>query len=175
MSKYCANCGTEIPEGVGTCDNCGMPVSEVVPPREAPSSEASARPPRTPPIAQQSASDRQSRLEQGERLPPSRATPPESAAAQDQSGGEQLQGSPPWVVRAAGKVGTAARRVPRWAMVAAAGLLGMAAFRRRGVDALEQSSTTDRTAQQNMGVGADEAAVQDPAPTDQSDASPNLT
>lgn len=45
MSKPCANCGAEIPQGAAICENCGMPVSEAAssaPPREAP-----AQPPRT--------------------------------------------------------------------------------------------------------------------------------
>jgi hypothetical protein len=41
MSKPCANCGAEVPEGASICDNCGMPVSEEAPTQEAPPPQTS--------------------------------------------------------------------------------------------------------------------------------------
>src|SRR5215216_1251776 len=39
LPPSCANCNAEIPEGARFCDNCGMPVSEMTPPQEAPPQE----------------------------------------------------------------------------------------------------------------------------------------
>jgi hypothetical protein len=65
----------------------------------------------TPPIYRrprtlpgESTSDRQSRSEQGERLPPSRTTLLGSASTQGQDGGKQRRGVPRWVLIAAGLV-----------------------------------------------------------------------
>ena len=49
MSKSCANCEAEIPEGAGFCDNCGMPVSEAPSPRETSARQASTTLPTSSP------------------------------------------------------------------------------------------------------------------------------
>src|SRR5215216_6284524 len=161
MSKSCTNCDAEITEGVGICDNCGMPVAEAALPQEAPPQEAPAQPPQTPLLAEESTPDHRWQLEQSEqRLPTSQSTLPGSALAQDQNREEQRRRVPRWVIRTAGFVGTVA-----------AALVGTTAFWRRETDALAQNPTADSATQQRMGVS--EAAVQDPVPIDQSEANPD--
>src|SRR3954464_5535954 len=122
MSKSCANCSAEIPEGASICANCGMPVSEAAPPQEASSQKAPAQPPRISPLAEESPPDRRSQLDQSERSPSSQATLPDSTPAQDPYKGERRRGVPRRVIRVAGLVGMAARRAPRRAIMTAAGL-----------------------------------------------------
>ena len=160
MSMSCANCDAEIPEGASICDNCGMPISEAPPPQEAPPQKAPVQPPRTPPLAQESMPDRQRQFEESERLSLPQATILDSAPAQDQNRTEQRRRIPRWAIRALGLVGTAA-----------AGLMGIAAFWRRGIDALAKNPTANSPPQQDM--AEDKAAVQDPASIDQSKATPD--
>ncbi len=157
MSKYCVNCGDGLPQGADICHNCGMPVSEVAPPRRAPAPQAPAQsPPPPPPPAEESVPPFW-QPQQGQSLVPSQPTPPSSLPDEDQNGTEQRQGVSRWVTRTVGFVGTATTA-----------LVGMLVFWRRGTDALERRPDTDSDMQQDMGVSG--APVQDPTSSEQTEA-----
>ena len=167
MSKSCTNCDAAIPAGAAFCDNCGMPVSEAASSQAPPRKDTDQLPRALP---DESTPDQGSQLEQSERLASSPVTLPSNATGSDV--GEQRRGVRRRAMRAAGLVGTAARRVPRWAIGAFAGLAGMVAFQRQGADAGEENPTMDSATRQSMGVA--EAVVQDPPSTGQGEADANL-
>src|SRR3712207_5842091 len=157
MSKYCLNCGDGLPQGAGICENCGMPVSELIPPRRAPWPQAPAQsPPPLPTPAEESVSPFR-HPQQDQPLVSSQATLPSGAPDEEQNGTEQRQGVSRWVTRTAGFVGTAA-----------AALVGMLVFWRRGTDALERRPDADSDLQQDMGVPG--APVQDKTSSEQIEA-----
>src|SRR5215217_7620780 len=75
-SSSCANCDVQIPAGARSCDNCGMPVSETVPPQE----EEEDSPPRKDPAGQ---------------APPSPTPPPRSSPPPPPPVGQPLSFLPP--------------------------------------------------------------------------------
>src|SRR5919205_1287129 len=83
MSKSCANCNAEIPEGASICDNCGMPVSKAGPPQQAPPQEAPAQPPPTPPLVVGSALDSRPHLEHTQSFSGSQVQGKHSPASQN--------------------------------------------------------------------------------------------
>ena len=158
MSKYCFNCGDDLSQGAGICANCGMPVSESVLPRQAPTPHAPAQPPPPPSTPEEESAPLFWQPQRGKPSGLSEATLPSSLPDEDQNGTEPRRGVSRWVARTAGFVGTAA-----------ATLVGTVAFWRRGPDALELKSYADSATQQDMGV-PEETPVQDRVSGDQIEA-----
>ena len=157
MSKYCDNCGDGLPQGAVICDNCGMPVSEVTPLRQAPTPQVPAQPPPPPSTPEEESVPPFWQPQRGQPSVSSQATLSSSVPDEDQNGTEQRRGVSRWITRTAGLAGTTATA-----------LVGMLVFWRRGTDALERRPDADSDTQQDMGVSG--AAVQDPTSGDQIEA-----